>query len=223
MSDHYSKKTMLFWGMLLQGIAIMILPFVTEFSVLIILSAVLGIGTALVYPTFLSTIAEATTPSQRAESIGTFRLWRDLGYAIGAIISGIAADIFGVEYAVVLIGIITIISSIVIQLRMPSTKQKTVIRECVDMEEVVTHLSQYQLIDIRSKEEFNQSHIAEAMNIGLEELTKNTKLIDKHKVIVPVCGKGGGRSADAAKLLREMGYQAAWLCGGTSKWVSAYG
>jgi rhodanese-related sulfurtransferase len=190
---------------------------------LIILSAVLGIGTALVYPTFLSTIAEATTPSQRAESIGTFRLWRDLGYAIGAIISGVAADFFGVEYAVVLIGIITIISSIVIQLRMPSTIQKTVIRECVDMEEVVTHLSQYQLIDIRSKEEFNQSHIAEAMNIGLEELTKNTKFIDKHKVIVPVCGKGGGRSADAAKLLREMGYQAAWLCGGTSKWISSNG
>jgi rhodanese-related sulfurtransferase len=214
---------MLFWGMMLQGIAIMILPFVTEYSVLIILSAVLGIGTALVYPTFLSTIAEATTPGQRAESIGTFRLWRDLGYAIGAIISGIAADIFGVEYAIVLIGIITIISSIVIQLRMPSTIQKTAIRECVDMEEVVTHLSQYQLIDVRSKEEFNQSHIAEAMNIGLEELTKNTKLIDKHKVIVPVCGKGGGRSADAAKLLREMGYQAVWLCGGTSKWVSAHG
>ncbi len=222
MADHYSKKRMLFWGMLLQGIAIMILPFVTEYSVLIILSAVLGIGTALVYPTFLSTIAEATTPTQRAESIGTFRLWRDLGYAIGAIISGIAADVFGVEYAVVLIGIITVISSIILQLRMPSTIQKTVIRECVDMEEVVSHLSQYQLIDIRSKEEFNQLHIAEAMNIGFEELTKNTKLIDKRKVIVPVCGKGGGRSADAAKLLREMGYQAAWLCGGTSKWVSAH-
>jgi MFS family permease len=59
-----------------------------------------GLGT-IVYPTFLSAIAQATTPHQRAESIGTFRLWRDLGYAIGAIISGITADLFGVNYAII--------------------------------------------------------------------------------------------------------------------------
>ena len=83
------------------------------------LSALLGWGTALVYPTFLSTIAQATSPQQRAESIGTFRLWRDLGYAIGAVISGISADLFGINKAIVLIGIITISSSLVIQIRMP--------------------------------------------------------------------------------------------------------
>eukprot|EP01031_Cornospumella_fuschlensis_P026107 gene26107-31525_t len=77
-----------------------------------------GIGTALVYPTFLSTIAQTTNPNQRAESIGTFRLWRDLGYAFGAIISGITADIFGLQYAILLIGIITIFSAIIIQIRM---------------------------------------------------------------------------------------------------------
>jgi MFS family permease len=85
------------------------------------LSALLGFGTALVYPTFLSTIAQATNPSQRAESIGTFRLWRDLGYAFGAIISGVTADIFGIQYAIVLIGIITIFSSMIIQVRMQKT------------------------------------------------------------------------------------------------------
>lgn len=119
MSDIYPKKKMLFWGMFLQGITIILLIFSTNFNVLAILSALLGFGTALVYPTFLSTIAQATNPSQRAESIGTFRLWRDLGYAFGAIISGITADIFGIQYAIVLIGIITIISSIIIQVRMP--------------------------------------------------------------------------------------------------------
>jgi MFS family permease len=77
------------------------------------------VGTALVYPTFLSAIAQATTPHQRAESIGTFRLWRDLGYAIGAIISGITADLFGVNYAIILIGLITIASSVIIEIRMP--------------------------------------------------------------------------------------------------------
>lgn len=119
MSDIYPKKKMLFWGMFLQGVAIILLIFTKEFYVLAILSALLGFGTALVYPTFLSTIAQATNPSQRAESIGTFRLWRDLGYAFGAIISGITADIFGIQYAIVLIGILTIVSSIIIQVRMP--------------------------------------------------------------------------------------------------------
>ncbi|TVR79016.1 MAG: MFS transporter [Chitinophagaceae bacterium] len=119
MSDHYSKKAMLFWGMLLQGLAILLIPFSNDFYVLASISAILGLGTALVYPTFLSTIAQATSPGQRAESIGTFRLWRDLGYAFGAVISGITADLFGVEYAIFLIGGLTIISSFIIKFRMP--------------------------------------------------------------------------------------------------------
>ena len=119
MADIYSKKKMLFWGMLLQGLAILLIPFFTSFYQLAIIAAILGLGTALVYPTFLSAIAEATRPKQRAESIGVFRLWRDLGYAIGAVVSGIIADLFGVEYAVITIGVITVLSSLVIQFRMP--------------------------------------------------------------------------------------------------------
>jgi len=119
MSDHYSKKEMLFWGMLLQGLAILFIPFSNDFYVLAVISSILGFGTALVYPTFLSIIAQATSPKQRAESIGTFRLWRDLGYAFGALISGITADLFGVEYAIFLIGGLTIISSLIIKIRMP--------------------------------------------------------------------------------------------------------
>ncbi len=148
MSDIYSKKAMLFWGMLIQGLAIIALTLPSSFlphtsslfpipyslfpipsslfplpSSLIPLtsSILLGIGTALVYPTFLSTIAQVTRPVDRAESIGTFRLWRDLGYAIGAIISGITADLFGLNEAIFLIGVITILSALVIQLRMPKT------------------------------------------------------------------------------------------------------
>lgn len=121
MSDIYSKKKMLFSGMFIQGITIILLGFIRNWRTFSILSAVLGIGTALVYPTFLSTIAQVTNPNQRAESIGIFRLWRDLGYAFGAIISGITADIFGVRYAIILIGICTIISAIIIQIRMPKT------------------------------------------------------------------------------------------------------
>ena len=119
MADVYSKKSMLVWGMLLQGIAIMYLPFTANMFVLLLLAAMLGLGTALVYPTFLSTIAQATSPKQRAESIGTFRLWRDLGYAIGALISGIMADALGITTAIVFIGGVTIFSSLLIQIRMP--------------------------------------------------------------------------------------------------------
>lgn len=124
MSDIYSKKVMLFWGMLLQGIAILLIPICSSFAVLACLSAILGLGTALVYPTFLSTIAQATKPKQRAESIGIFRLWRDLGYAIGAIISGITADLFGVNSAIYLIGGLTVVSSLILQFRMPEKVRK---------------------------------------------------------------------------------------------------
>lgn len=119
MSDHYSKKAMLFWGMFLQGFSILLIPFTDDFYFLSFISAILGFGTALVYPTFLSTIAQTTSPKQRAESIGTFRLWRDLGYAFGALISGVTADVFGIQYAIFLIGGLTIISSLIIKFRMP--------------------------------------------------------------------------------------------------------
>lgn len=119
MADIFPKKTLLFWGMLVQGIAILLLPLAKGYPLLVTISVGLGIGTAIVYPTFLAAIAEATHPKQRAESIGTFRLWRDLGYAVGAILSGITADLFGIISAIILIGIITIGSSLIIKLRMP--------------------------------------------------------------------------------------------------------
>lgn len=117
-ADMYSNKKILFLGMFLQGIAIILLAYVESKSLYILLCVILGLGTALVYPTFLVVIANNSSPNQRAESIGVFRLWRDLGYAIGALLSGIVADIFGIPYAIIFIGIMTIASSIVIQLRM---------------------------------------------------------------------------------------------------------
>jgi MFS family permease len=120
MADLFSKKKMLFWGMLLQGLAILSIPYVTQFFPFAVIAALIGLGTALVYPTFLTAIAGATSPNQRAESIGVFRLWRDLGYAIGAIVSGIIADLFGLPYAILTIGVLTVLSSLVIKFRMPN-------------------------------------------------------------------------------------------------------
>jgi MFS family permease len=118
LADQYSNKKILFIGMLLQGLAISALTLFHSFESYLVLCILLGIGTALVYPTFLVVIANNTSPNQRPESIGVFRLWRDLGYALGAILSGIIADQFGVSYAILTIGLLTIGSAIIIQFRM---------------------------------------------------------------------------------------------------------
>ncbi len=118
MADKYKKKEMLFIGMLLQAITLLLFIFAHKFYHYIILSAILGWGTAMVYPTFLASIAENTNPKERAKSIGVFRLWRDLGYAIGAILTGIIADYYTTNSAILFIGILTLISAIIIKIRM---------------------------------------------------------------------------------------------------------
>jgi MFS family permease len=118
LADILPKRGLLFWGMLLQGIVLLFMAFTAGFNQFIILSALLGIGTAMVYPTFLAGIAAHTNPVQRAESIGVFRLWRDLGYALGAVLTGIIADLMGIKYSVVIIALITLISALIIRFRM---------------------------------------------------------------------------------------------------------
>lgn len=118
MADYFCKKDLLFWGMLLQGLALMALIFAGTMTHFIILASILGWGTAMVYPTFLATVAENTHPADRANSLGVFRLWRDLGYAIGAILTGIIADTFGINASVLVIGLLTIFSALVIFYRM---------------------------------------------------------------------------------------------------------
>jgi MFS family permease len=121
LADQYCKKTLLFIGMLLQGVALLAMIWANSFSLFILLSAVLGIGTAVVYPTFLAAISDYTHPDQRPESIGIFRLWRDLGYAIGAILTGLIADRFGLVAPIVAIGLLTVASSLIVRFRMNCT------------------------------------------------------------------------------------------------------
>jgi MFS family permease len=82
------------------------------------LSFLLGLGTALVYPTFLAAIADNTHPSQRAECVGVFRLWRDGGYAVGAALTGILAEQFSMGISIAAVGALTILSAGVILVRM---------------------------------------------------------------------------------------------------------
>lgn len=118
MADWFCKKKMLFFGMVLQAIALLLLVWASSLTSYISLAALLGWGTAMVYPTFLATVAENTHPRDRPKSIGIFRLWRDLGYAIGALLTGIIADLVSINAAVVAIGILTLVSALIINHRM---------------------------------------------------------------------------------------------------------
>ncbi len=125
LADKYCKKTLLFIGMFVQGMALLGMVSANSFLWFIILSSLLGIGTAIVYPTFLAAISDYTHPDQRPKSIGIFRLWRDLGYAIGAILTGLIADRFGLVAPILAIGLLTIASSLIVKFRMSCAEKKT--------------------------------------------------------------------------------------------------
>lgn len=118
MADKFCKKDMLYLGMLLQAIALAALLLANTMLHFVILSTMLGWGTAMVYPTFLATVAENTHPQDRAKSIGIFRLWRDLGYAIGAILTGIIADLLSINASILFIAVLTFLSALIIRHRM---------------------------------------------------------------------------------------------------------
>ena len=105
-------------GMFIQAIGIFVIAYSGTYQSIFIAAVLLGIGTALVYPIFLAAIADYTHPIQRAECIGVYRLWRDLGYAIGALGSGIIADVYGLQASFIVIGFITLISGVQIGFRM---------------------------------------------------------------------------------------------------------
>lgn len=118
LGDHMLKKRLLFWGMLIQGFSILgLLISSSPFSFMLV-SCAMGIGTAIVYPNFMAAIADNTDPIQRPSSLGVFRLWRDLGYAFGAILTGWIADRYSIDRAVLFVGLLTVISALVIALRM---------------------------------------------------------------------------------------------------------
>lgn len=123
MADLFCKKDLLFAGMLLQGLTLAALMFAGTLTHYIVLSALLGVGTALVYPTFLAAVAENTHPTDRANSLGVFRFWRDLGYALGAILTGLVADTLGINASILVTGGLTVLSSVIIYYRMKCLDQ----------------------------------------------------------------------------------------------------
>jgi MFS family permease len=108
--------------MFLQAIAIAGLVFVQGFAWWLGGSVLLGIGTALVYPTLLATVGDAARIPDRATSIGIYRFWRDAGYAVGAIVAGVVADAAGFSASILTVAVLTGISGVVVAMRMRETR-----------------------------------------------------------------------------------------------------
>jgi MFS family permease len=124
-SDSIGRKWLIVVGMWVQagGIATVIMS--RGFGGFAAGAAVLGVGTAMVYPTLLAAIGDVALPSWRASSLGVYRLWRDLGYALGALLAGISADLIGLSGAMWIVAAITAASGFMAAVRMSETLQRS--------------------------------------------------------------------------------------------------
>jgi MFS family permease len=121
LSDRIGRKTLITTGMLTQAVALGGIALADDFAAWAVSTALLGAGTAMVYPTLLAAIGDVAHPSWRARSVGVYRLWRDSGYAFGAVIGGVVADLWDLRAAVWAAVILSLASGITVALRMPET------------------------------------------------------------------------------------------------------
>ncbi len=120
-SDRIGRKGLIVWGMWIQAGGIAVTATSPSFAGFATGGVLLGIGTAMVYPTLLATIGDVAHPSWRASAVGVYRLWRDLGYAAGALLAGLVADAFGIAPAIWLIAGLTFASGALVAARMAET------------------------------------------------------------------------------------------------------
>ncbi len=121
LSDRLGRKPLIVGGMAVQAAAIFLLLGASTFGRLAAAMALLGLGTALVYPTLLAAIGDVAHPSWRASAVGVYRLWRDGGYVVGALLAGLLADALGIAWAVGAVGGLTLLSGALAALAMRET------------------------------------------------------------------------------------------------------
>jgi MFS family permease len=121
LSDRIGRKQLIVWGMAVQAAGIALTALGADFRAFAGGAVLLGLGTAMVYPTLLAAIGDVAHPSWRASAVGVYRLWRDLGYAVGALLAGLTADLFGLAAALWLVAALTLASGVVAALRMRET------------------------------------------------------------------------------------------------------
>ncbi|WP_324787287.1 MFS transporter [Streptomyces sp. H51] len=124
-SDRIGRKHLITAGMLVQAAALALVAAGTTFPVWAAAQVLLGAGTALVYPTLLAAIGDVAHPAWRARSVGVYRLWRDGGFAVGALLAGVLADAYGLAAATWAVAVLTAVSGLVVAVRMYETSPRT--------------------------------------------------------------------------------------------------
>jgi MFS family permease len=128
LSDRTGRKPLITSGMWVQAVGIAVIAVERNVGGFATGSVLLGLGTAMVYPTLLAAIGDIASPAWRASSIGVYRLWRDLGYAVGAMLTGVTADLLGLSAALWLIAVLTASSGLVTAWRMTETHRRPLVR-----------------------------------------------------------------------------------------------
>ena len=121
LSDRWGRKWLIAIGMWVQAFGIAGFAMGSGFSIWLLASISMGLGTAMVYPTLLAVVSDVAHPEWRSSAIGVYRLWRDSGYAVGGLAAGVLADTLGLSFAVGAIGAVTLLSGLVVALRMYET------------------------------------------------------------------------------------------------------
>jgi MFS family permease len=121
LSDRWGRKRLIAGGMLVQSGALAAIALVRGFWPWVGAAALLGAGTAMVYPTLLAAVGDVAHPLWRASAVGVYRLWRDSGYAVGALLAGALADLFGMAWAIGAVALLTFASGLLVVVRMPET------------------------------------------------------------------------------------------------------
>lgn len=124
LSDRWGRKGLIVGGMWVQASGLILTAVSSEFSGWMVASVLLGLGTAMVYPSLIAAVSDAAHPSWRARSLSVYRFWRDLGYAIGALSAGLIADRFGFATAIYAIGALTFVSGCVVAVVMTDDKRR---------------------------------------------------------------------------------------------------
>lgn len=125
LSDRWGRKGLIVAGMWVQAAGLFLTGLTGRFEWWLLASVLLGLGTAMVYPSLIAAVSDASHPSWRARSLSVYRFWRDLGYAIGALSAGLIADRFGFGAAILTIGVVTFLSGVIVAIAMRENREGT--------------------------------------------------------------------------------------------------
>jgi MFS family permease len=123
-SDRVGRRPLIVAGMLTQAAALALVAWADTFALWAVAAILLGAGTALVYPTLLAAVGDVAHPAWRARAVGVYRLWRDGGFAVGALLGGVLADALGIRAAVSAVAVLTAVSGVVVAARMYETLRR---------------------------------------------------------------------------------------------------